>query len=90
MRGWYPPQVLQGRMTSSPTYQRGESLESRSSNALPNLRLLLVIIIIAGLSGISGCKPILQSSPFSATATKANFEGDKIYEEYNEQVLKLI
>ena len=34
-RFWHPPQILQGRMTSSPTWQRRESLGSRSSNALP-------------------------------------------------------
>ena len=43
MRIWHPPQILQGPMTSSPTWQRRESLESRSSNALLNVWLLLVI-----------------------------------------------
>ena len=39
---WHPPQILQGRMTSSPTWHRRESLGSRSLNTLPNLWLLLV------------------------------------------------
>ena len=39
---WHPPHILlQGRTTS----QRRESLGSRSSNALPNLWLLLVICV---------------------------------------------
>ena len=41
-RIWHPLQILQGRMTSSPTWQRSESLGSRSSNALPKLWLLLL------------------------------------------------
>ena len=34
---WHPPQIVQGRMTSPPTWQRRESLGSRSSNSLPNV-----------------------------------------------------
>ena len=42
---WHPPQILQGRVTSSPTWQRRESLGS-SSNTPPYLWLSLVIKII--------------------------------------------
>ena len=37
MHTWHPPKILQGRITSSPTWQRRESLGSRSLNALPDL-----------------------------------------------------
>ena len=42
-RIWHPPQILQGRMTSSPIWQGRESLGSRSvvtSNAQPNVFIL--------------------------------------------------
>ena len=68
-------------MTFTPTWQRRESLGSRSSNALPNLRLLLVLTIIFSTFLFSGpqCnKPLgMRNGRIRATQITASSSWDK-------------
>ena len=68
-----PKQILQRRMTSSSTWQRRDSLGSRSSNALPYLWLFLVVKRVIFKFSCNGAKqPTI--GVFRRTKTKLTWD----------------